>query len=84
MPKFTLLIAALLLALCGSAQTVEVLGTVTDAETDRRLDRARVRVFVDDNLVSNYITSGRNGTFELRLPGAENRATTERAQRTIN
>ena len=58
-----------LLATALGAQTVDVMGTVADAETGRRVDRARLRVFVDGNLVSNYLTTGRNGTFELRLPG---------------
>ena len=65
-------LTTLLLALAAllAAQTVDVLGTVTDVETGRRLDRARVSVLVDGNLVSDYLTTGRNGTFELRLPGA--------------
>ena len=67
---FGLVVFFSLLAAVVAAQTVSVTGVVVDQETGRRLDRARVRVLVDELVLSNYITTGRNGTFDLELPQA--------------
>ncbi len=60
---FTLLVSGL------SAQLVVINGTVSDAETSKRIDRARIRILIDGEIVSNYIMTGRNGNYEVKLPG---------------
>lgn len=51
-----------------SAQSINVSGYVYDELEAHRVDEARINVYKDGFLLSNFIETDRNGSFEVQLP----------------